>query len=883
MDRFFGFRCNALVLLMVACFFICYLLSALFVHQRVANAEAEFENTAHLLVSSIEILYEGENLDNAQKIEQRLSRFHQSMNTLELIAVFDEQHKLLFNSMSNRFDENLLLKKVPKNTMQQNIAEHFYIYTPLEISKSAVESQAVYLVVGFNRQHLQIVFYESIFIASLISAVIFFVVFLMAIYLSKSINSLTASLAMARKNMQSNVEQATADLTQTLETIEVQNIELDMARKQAIQTSRVKSEFLANISHEIRTPMNGVIGFTNLLLKSNVDVMQKDYLLIIRKSANQLLSIIEDILDFSKIEAGKMSLEKLPFSFYDCVEDVVTLLSTESKKKQLELIPLIYKDVPELLVGDAIRLKQVLTNLISNAVKFTEKGSILVRVLVDSNCDDYIIIRTTISDTGIGMTDEQINKLFQPFSQVNQQINRHHSGTGLGLVISKKLIEQMGGKISIESKSNEGTRFTFTFKSAKPLPSLVNDFPTISLPEQYVYLYDSHPMALLAMKHLFESLQMKTIGFQNIHKLRGALQTAAINLADDQISDDKTKPLIVIGIANHDKALLKAILKITLIENQGILIIGQLSEQSKTEYSMNASDFKFLNKPLTRCQLRKPLQQIGLISNEVTSPFKTHKPLFPQMKILVVDDNPDNLKLITIMLEDMQIEVIQAYDGLSAIEICNDELFDLIFMDIRMPGIDGIEASNRIHQLALNLKTPIIALTAHAMAGEKELLLSSGLQDYMTKPISDKHLRQLISKWSRSEVGLGEKLEINGESNQSSIDWNNALHIAGGREDVALELLESLVSALPTFKQLLKQVVADDADAMRDLLSKTHKFHGLLCYTGAPHLQSLILNFEQQIKSKLAIENLKKLIPSILIELDNVNQAALDLAPAGNH
>ncbi len=683
--------------------------------------------------------------------------------------------------------------------------------------------------------------------------------------ISKTINSLAGSLKQSNEDMHSNIEQATADLTQTLETIEIQNIELDMARKQAIQASKVKSEFLANISHEIRTPMNGVIGFTNLLLNSNIDKTQKDYLLTIRKSANNLLSIIEDILDFSKIEAGKMTIDEVSYSLRDCVDEVITMLAALSSKKNIELIPLIYKNVPERLQGDPIRVKQVLTNLISNAIKFTEKGSIVVRIVLEDENDSYQTIRTTITDTGIGMTDEQILKLFQPFSQVNQNINRYHSGTGLGLVICKKLVEQMGGEITVESKSNEGTSFSYTQLGKKvDINSNENynkNFP-IHLPEYSVFIYVPHPMALLALKQILNTSDMEVYDFQSINKL---VESVELNS-----HKQNSKSLILLGITN-EKRFISYISRLLKLSPRALFILGNSPPKQGIRSYLNHDNVYFLEKPLTRKQLKKSFEEMRLIQNNVVITKTTNESLkqFTQLHVLAVDDNPANLKLITIILEEMGINVTKAFDGRSAIEICQEEKFELIFMDIRMPGIDGIEAAKQIRAGGVNQRTPIIALTAHAMTNEKEKLMSHSLNDCVTKPISTYQLEQVISTWTGQYAKPQQEI-VSSESDlkTSTIDWNACLEISGGRKKLAREMLADLVTAIPDFKKLFKS----SNNNSQKLLSTVHQLHGFACYTGVPTIQILTAELETRLKTDATPEIIKPLQSKLITALSNVEE-----------
>ncbi len=266
--------------------------------------------------------------------------------------------------------------------------------------------------------------------------------------LESGLNAMAEELSKAQAEMQQNIDQATEDLRETLETIEIQNIELDFARKEALEASRIKSEFLANMSHEIRTPLNGIIGFTELLLKSPLPRQQRDHLSTIRKSSEILLTIINDILDFSKIEAGKLILDRVPFQLRDIVEEVMVMLAPAAHAKNLDLVPLVYNDVPDNIMGDPLRVKQVITNLVNNAIKFTQTGEVVLRASLEEEEADTnrVTLRLSITDSGVGLSRAQQQSLFNAFSQADASTARQYGGTGLGLAISKRLVEEMGGQ-----------------------------------------------------------------------------------------------------------------------------------------------------------------------------------------------------------------------------------------------------------------------------------------------------------------------------------------------------------------------------------------------------------------------------------------------------
>ena len=617
--------------------------------------------------------------------------------------------------------------------------------------------------------------------------------------LASGINRMAESLQNAQEELQHSVDQATEDVRQNLETIEIQNIELDLARKEALEASRIKSEFLANMSHEIRTPLNGILGFTNLLQKSELTPRQQDYLGTIEKSADSLLAIINEILDFSKIEAGKLVLENIPFNLRDLLQDTLTILAPAAHAKQLELLSLVYRDTPLSLIGDPLRLKQVLTNLVSNAIKFTRAGTIVIRAMLEDESADRAQLRISVQDTGIGLSDDDLRELFQAFSQADNSLSRQAGGTGLGLVISKRLIEQMGGEIGVDSTPEEGSEFWITLSLPKARDD-AEDLPRPPLLGRRAAALEHHDLARQALQHQLEDCGLQVSGFDNLDSLLSAVAEARHSAQPIELA--------VLGVSTQ-----------TLPPERLDQRIWELE--------------RLACKTLLLCPT-------------------TEQSLYHSLLPLCVDDNPANLLLVQTLLDDMGAQVSIANSGYEAVEKAAEQPFDLIFMDVQMPGMDGRQATEAIRQQESQRSrspVPIVALTAHALANEKRALLQSGLDDYLTKPISERQLAQVVLKWT----GLALRNQSNEHTgistthnNLSVLDADEGLRLAAGKADLAADMLSMLLAGLPGDRQAIRQ--ARDSGERNSLIERVHRLHGATRYCGVPQLRAACQRSETLLK-----------------------------------
>ncbi|PSU32613.1 two-component sensor histidine kinase BarA [Photobacterium lutimaris] len=693
--------------------------------------------------------------------------------------------------------------------------------------------------------------------------------------LKNGINAMAISLSEYHIEMQQSIDQATSDLRETLEQLEIQNVELDIAKKRAQEAARVKSEFLANMSHELRTPLNGVIGFTRQMLKTRLSTSQQDYLQTIEKSANNLLTIINDILDFSKLEAGKLLLENIPFDFTESLDEVMKLLAPSAHEKGLELTLKVDHRIPSGMIGDPLRIQQVLTNLIGNAVKFTERGNIDVSVELKTERDESLELQFMVRDTGIGISERQQAQLFQAFRQADASISRRYGGTGLGLVITQKLVSQMGGEVSLTSRLHQGSTFWFSLRLNK------TDLP-VSQP------IDTHSLVNKKLLLIEPNMQAASVIQQRLIRA-GIHVTYRSSMPDDAEHHDFTLLNLSPGEQPPLATLLDQVFKAEQLSEK-VIVSLPTTELALSERLINAGVTSCLPKPLGHRKLFESLVcEPDPFSEPEPQPISNEAPSIQPLTVMAVDDNPANLKLISALLCERVETVITASGGRKAVEYAHQKAFDLIFMDIQMPEMDGVMACQAIHETKLNHATPVIAVTAHAMAGERERLIEAGMDDYLTKPIEERILQQILAKWSTPHDKPIAEIEIpsteqadamldtaNNDTEaviNSNVSWNweLALKQAAGKEELAKDMLQMLLDFMPEVEMLVNEAL-DGKDI--ELWPPIHKLHGSCAYSGVPRLKSLCHTIESELKAGASIDDIEPELFELVDEMNNVVKAS---------
>lgn len=681
--------------------------------------------------------------------------------------------------------------------------------------------------------------------------------------LSKAFNNMAEELNSLINNLEEKVKDRTNQFI--------------LEKERAEEANMAKSQFLANMSHEIRTPMNGIVGFISLLEKTELDSTQKDYLEIIKTSSDTLVGVINDILDISKIEAGRMELENISFDIRSIFESTVFLYDAKAREKGIELNMLISSCIPNFVMGDPTKLRQVISNLVSNAVKFTQDGEIFIEVSLIKETDINVELLFKIRDSGIGIKEEEINKLFKPFSQADSSSTRKYGGTGLGLAICKRLVEMMGGIIGVESETGKGSTFSFKLTFEKGKDSVISIMPDYSmLKGKRILVIDDYEMNRYIAKVYLEEVGCIVNEAENLESAVNII-TKTKNLYDIILIDYKIREMTGFQMAeiiknNH------------LMKGTPLVLLTSVTTNLEQKEAKENGFSGYISKPYKRIELLDCIAMVieGSSSKEdyinvfVTQHSAAEAKYNNKLKILLVEDNDINIKFFVNSLKFSELTCDIAVNGVEALKAYKDKEYDIIFMDCQMPIMDGYEATREIRKLEdVQKHIPIIAMTAYSMKGDEDKCLGAGMDDYLSKPFDFEQVINMIKKYVISFMehsfnnDTSDIEELNGSHVQESknIYFNKIVELfmedSGFDEEFCRELVEEF------YKQAEKLLVDIKENINKNNLKEAgillHKLKGSAGTVRANDIAKNIVEAESAVKN-----NDKGLLVGIVAEIENL-------------